>query len=208
MAKNRDAGLKFFPKNDEQRALVKSFDENKLTVCKSRSFGSGKTYCAIGYACKKLQDGSVKTVVFCRDQSEIADRLGFMPGSKTQKIAEGMKFAVSYFKLFLGREYQIHTEAIQYRDVADLAGETFCDAIIILDEASNCSKKDIEMVISRAGQGTIVIILGNESQMEDRINGFGCLFQKLRKIPCVGLIELKEVLRNGWMAEVLEAYES
>lgn len=207
MSKSKQEGLSFHPKNDEQRLFISSIDHNPLTICRSKLFGSGKTYCAIGHASKLLKEGEIKSIVFCIDSSSLASRLGYLPGTREQKLAESIKFAVTYFKLFLGREYQIHSQNIQYRDVADLDGETFCDSFMILDEAANCSRDDIAMFISRAGHGTRCVILGNESQIVSRDGGFSRLFVRLQDLPCVGLVELKEVLRNGWMAEVLAALE-
>lgn len=197
--------VRFRPKNDEQWNFISSIDGNNLTVCSSLRYGSGKTFCSIGYASKLLCDGLTSRVVFCRDSSDIADRLGYMPGTRTQKIAESMKFAVSYFKEFLGDRYADYS--IEYRDVADLAGETFRDSIMILDEASNCSKEDIEMFISRAGHGTKCIILGTQSQVRNRANAFCQLFRKLHGVKGVGLVEMRKTMRNGWMDAVLEALE-
>lgn len=196
------------PKDEHQEAFLDSLKNNHLTVCRSKLFGSGKTFCAIGHAAQELRSHNIERVIFCRDSTVMTDRLGFMPGSRSEKISEAMKFAVQYFRMFLGDQYSSLCSHIEYRDVADLAGETFVDSFMILDEASDCFKDDIAMFVSRAGVGTRCCILGTDRQVHCEKSFFPKLFTKLNGVPGVGLVELRETYRNSWLGPVLKAIDS
>ena len=202
-----NSGVSFAPKNEEQQCFLQSMQRNYLTVCKSRQFGNGKTYCAIGHASKLLEDHAINRVVFCRDTSQVSDRLGYSPGSRKEKLFESVKFALSYFRFFLGDSFQKYSPSIEYRDVADIAGETFEDAFMILDEAADCSLDDITMFISRAGRGTRCAILGTDRQVTRNASCFRSLFHTLQGVPNVGLIELTQILRTDWLRAVLDAID-
>lgn len=203
--KKRSDGIGFKPLGAEQIEFVRSMCENHLTVCRSRQFGNGKTYCAIGHACSLLKSGQVNRVIFCRSTAGISKRMGYSPGTRAEKMAESVLFAIGYFKLFLGDAYASHALQIEYRDVSDLGGETFLDSMMILDEASDCTVQDMAMFISRAGHGTRCVILGTDRQCNTGC--FSSFFQSLKNVPSVGLIELREILRNGWLGPVLRAID-
>lgn len=206
--KQQYEGLTFSPRGEEQTDFVAAMSEYPLTVCKSRVFGTGKTYCAIGYACEQLKTGEIDRVIFCRDNSVISNRVGWSPGNRKEKLEESVKFAKNYFQLFLGGRYNKFETYIDYRDVADLAGETFVDSLLILDEAADCSMYDITMFLSRAGHGSSCVILGTDRQVTRGNSAFPDLFEKLPDCKHVALVELRNVLRNSWVGDVLNVLDA
>jgi phosphate starvation-inducible protein PhoH len=207
MSKRKNGGLQFEPRGEEQVEFVRSMVENPLTVCRSRNYGNGKSYCAIGHAAQLLLRDEIQHVVFCRNNSAVSKRLGWSPGNRKDKLSESVRFAQNYFKLFLGEMYRYKEHTIEYRDVADLAGDTFLDTFMILDEAADCSFYDLTMFISRAGHGTKCVICGTDRQ-ETEGGGFSLLFERLSRCPHVGLIELKKILRNSWVGDVLNLLDA
>ena len=200
-------GLKWEPKGEEQRDLIASLSQNPLTICRSKLFGGGKTFCTIGYASEQLYEDVIDKVIFCVDTTVVSEKLGYLPGNKCSKIYPAVKFADSYFKTFLGKEYHKLQKRIEYKDVGELGGSTYTNCFMILDEAANCSRQDVEMFISRAGKHTRCAILGTDRQATSQASFFNRMYNRLSRLDNVGTISLNQVFRNNWMAEVLNALD-
>lgn len=132
--------------------------------------GVGKTYLASRHAIRQVLDGRVEKVVITRPtDSDPRHRLGFRPGNMKAKMAEwtapifqAMKAEVSHAEL----EKMVLAGTVQILPFESMRGNSVENACFLLDEAQNCTLKDLKLFLTRTGENTQVIINGDPTQCD------------------------------------------
>lgn len=156
----------FVPLNQEQADAYKMCGRNSIVFLTGPA-GCSKSYTAIAYAINELLTNRVGRIVLTRPAVEACgENLGFLPGTASQKVGEYM--APLFDNM---REYaSAHMEAIRpHLEIAPLAfmrGRTLKDSVVILDEAQNANLSQLEMLLTRIGEGTTMILCGDADQAD------------------------------------------
>ena len=170
------------PRNVAQRflmeALLSPHDEHPLTIVNGPA-GTGKTLFAIGCGLEQVMEQSkYKRVLVCRANITMDEDIGFLPGSEREKIDPLLRGVYDNLSILLdGREDSDDTMRgkIQYlfdhnylaaESIAYLRGRSICDTYIVIDEAQNCTPNQILSIITRCGEGSKVVLLGDVNQID------------------------------------------
>lgn len=196
------------PKTRNQSLFIKSIEENNLTICHGPS-GTGKTLCAIGYACEALLAGRIDKILVSRTIVACGD-LGALPGDESEKSAPYFIPYFEYLERILGRQYRsfLHKQ-ILLRPLELLRGHTYDRTALILDEAQNADAKQIKLFISRMGTDAKVILIGDESQSDASATGFRFCINFLENISGVAIVKFDygDILRNRELAPILAVFD-
>jgi PhoH-like ATPase len=179
--------------------------------------GSGKTLLALGVGLEKtMDDTTYRRMLICRPSVTMGEDIGFLPGDEKEKIAPYMRpiydnleqlvhsrpdrydnekeldGKISY--LFMTRK--IVTEAIAY-----LQGRSIVGQFILIDEAQNLTPKQAKGIITRAGEGTKIVLVGDPEQINNpfldaRTNGLSWAVEKMKGSPLHAHITLTETKRS------------
>lgn len=202
------------PKTEVQKRFLSSIWKNKLTICDGPA-GCGKTYLAAAASAKLLQDHSrFDHIVIVRPAvTACNEKLGFLPGSLERKM-EPFTMPVLYnLSKVVGRNYfnlMTRNEMIKVIPLAYMRGLTLDNCIVIFDEAQNSTPEQMKMFLTRLGENCKVIVEGDEEQSDIKNkNGLGDALDRLDGMHDVGVVEMsrKDVVRSGFVADVLERYE-
>ena len=90
-----------------------------------------------------------------------------------------------------------------------MRGRTFVDSCIIVDEAQNVTDEQLEMILSRLGKGSKMILCGDEAQNDfkrKKDSGFNELLEMVGKINQLDSVHLKTNHRHGIVDEILTEY--
>lgn len=104
----------------------------------------------------------------------------------------------------------INDEIIEIAPISFLRGRTFVNACVIVDEAQNVTKSQMEMILSRLGINSKMIICGDMSQTDlksKKDSGFPYLFDMIDSVPGLGVYELKTNHRHPIVDSVLNFFE-
>lgn len=160
-------------KTANQEAYMNAIKQCDVIFCLGPA-GTGKTHIAAGMAAKLFKDPDLgyKNIIGVRPTVEaggVEKTLGFLPGDLDAKIHPYLKPLLKELEKFLGEE-----ELRKYRQgempVVDLSplqymrGTTFEDSIVILDEAQNATDPELWMFLTRIGQGSKLIINGDNTK--------------------------------------------
>ncbi len=198
------------PLTPGQRRYLAALESKPAVICHG-SAGTGKTWLAIGYALREYRAGNVDKILMCRPLVEAGERLGALPGGVQRKIEPHLRAMTDVLsELAPAKEVagMINAGDLEMVPLAYMRGLTFHRTFMILDEAQNATIKQVQMFASRIGDGSRLVICGDERQSDFYSNECGLTYcvAKFAAVPEVGVVQLgpDDVVRSG-LARILMA---
>ncbi|WP_369055657.1 PhoH family protein [Kineococcus terrestris] len=201
------------PKTVNQKRYVDAIDEHTI-VFGIGPAGTGKTYLAMAKAVQALQAKQVNRIVLTRPAVEAGERLGFLPGTLTDKIDPYLRPLYDALHDMLDPDSIPRLMAAGTIEVAPLAymrGRTLNDAFIILDEAQNTSPEQMKMFLTRLGFGSKIVVTGDVTQVDlpsGTDSGLRVVQDILEGVEDVHFSRLTstDVVRHRLVSEIVDAY--
>ena len=156
------------PKTLNQKRYVDAIDAHTV-VFGIGPAGTGKTYLAMAKAVQALQAKEVNRIILTRPAIEAGERLGFLPGTLTDKIDPYLRPLYDALHDMVDPESVprlLTAGTIEVAPLAYMRGRTLNDAFIILDEAQNTSMEQMKMFLTRLGFGSKVVVTGDVTQVD------------------------------------------
>jgi phosphate starvation-inducible PhoH-like protein len=205
-------GRSIRPKTLGQKSYVDAIDENTI-VFGIGPAGTGKTYLAMAKAVQALQRKEVSRIILTRPAVEAGERLGFLPGTLTDKIDPYLRPLYDALNEMMDPDIVPKLLAAGTIEVAPLAymrGRTLNDAFVVLDEAQNTTPEQMKMFLTRLGHGSMMVVTGDITQV-DLPNGASGL--QLVTHVLDGLEEIRfailtseDVVRHNLVGRIVDAY--
>jgi PhoH-like ATPase len=179
---NRAKGIS--PKTEEQRVamnyLLRSHEELPI-VSVAGSAGTGKTLLTIAAGLEGVKQGLYQRVLVFRSLHEMGagQEMGFLPGGVDEKMAPWSGAVTDSLEVIArsakkGGQKPDKTEIdklkadVEVSPISYLRGRSITDTFMVLDEAQNFSRNELLNILSRAGEGTKVILLADPAQVDNR----------------------------------------
>jgi phosphate starvation-inducible PhoH-like protein len=197
--------------NEEQKEAKAKILSNTLTLLAGKA-GSGKTLLACQIALEKLFMKEAEKVIITRPTVSKED-IGFLPGDLREKMDPWVQpIYQNMFALYdkVKIEKLIEDGKIEIVPVSFMRGRTFLDSIIIVDEAQNVTHEQMEMIVTRIGLRSKMIICGDDHQVDlkqRRDSGFRFLYTAARKIKNMVGVTLMQNHRDPIVDNLIEIYE-
>lgn len=200
------------PRNAEQAfALHALFDPKIKLVTINGVAGTGKTLLALASALDQRRN--FKQIFVARPIVPLSNKdIGFLPGDIQSKINpymeplwDNLKFIQNQYnqadKEFKTLKNMIETEKLLIQPLAYIRGRSFSNIFFIIDEAQNLTPHEIKTIISRAGENTKVVFVGDIYQidtpyLDSQSNGLSYLIDRLKKEKIYSHITLKKGERS------------
>ncbi len=159
------------PRNKEQRfALHILSDDSIPLVCLTGRAGSGKTFLTLMSGLDALLSKKYERIVVTRNIETVGKDIGYLPGDINEKMAPWMSPLMDNFRHhFKDRTYfeaMMEKGQIEIAPLAFIRGRTFNNAFIIVDEAQNASIHELKTVITRIGEGSKIVLMGDTDQID------------------------------------------
>jgi phosphate starvation-inducible PhoH-like protein len=197
--------------NEEQKLAKEEILNNTLTIL-AGSAGSGKTLLACQIALDGLFRRQYEKVIITRPTVS-KEEIGFLPGDLREKMDPWVQPIYQNMFLLYDKEKIekcIQDGQIEIVPVSFMRGRTFVDSIIIVDEAQNVTHEQMEMIVTRLGLRSKMIICGDDHQVDlksKRDSGFRFLYSSARGIKNMAGITLKQNHRDPIVSDLIELYE-
>ncbi len=166
------------PRNVEQKCAMDALlrDESKLVTLLGPA-GTGKTLLALACGLRKVFDEGIYTkILISRPIVPLGRDIGYLPGTKEEKLSSWMQPIFDNLELLcasLGNEpsdtlrWVLDSKKIEMEAVTYIRGRSLPKMYIIIDEAQNLTPHEVKTIISRAGEGTKVILAGDPTQIDN-----------------------------------------
>ncbi len=205
-------GKSIRPKTLGQKEYVDAIDLNTI-VFGIGPAGTGKTYLAMAKAVQALQRKEVDRIILSRPAIEAGERLGFLPGSLTDKIDPYLRPLYDALNEMMDPDLVPKLLAAGTIEVAPLAymrGRTLNNSFIVLDEAQNTSPEQMKMFLTRLGFGSKMVITGDITQLDlpEGASGLQLVTKVLSDIDDIHFSRLTsaDVVRHSLVGEIVDAY--
>jgi phosphate starvation-inducible PhoH-like protein len=156
------------PKTLNQKRYVDAIDKHTV-VFGIGPAGTGKTYLAMAKAVQALQAKDINRIILTRPAVEAGERLGFLPGSLSEKIDPYLRPLYDALHDMIDPESipkLLTAGTIEVAPLAYMRGRSLNDAFIILDEAQNTSPEQMKMFLTRLGFGSKMVVTGDITQVD------------------------------------------
>lgn len=166
------------PRNVEQRCAIDLLmrDDIKLVTLLGPA-GTGKTLLALACGLRKVFDeGTYTRILISRPIVPLGRDIGYLPGTKEEKLFHWMQPIYDNLEFLCessGGEssdtlrWVMESKKIEMEAVTYIRGRSLPKIYFIIDEAQNLSPHEVKTIISRAGEGTKVILAGDPTQIDN-----------------------------------------
>lgn len=196
----------------QNQSLLRLLIKEKVITFAIGPAGTGKTFVALGTALELYRKNTINGIVVTRPLVPVGQNFGHLPGTIDEKIAPYMFPIVDLLKDF-GAQSLIDgpVSIIEYCALELMRGRTFHNKLVIVDEAQNTTTKQIEMAMTRLGDGSKMVICGDIHQTDLKgTNGLsvaaGLFFQEEE----FGLVKfgIEDIQRQGITKIITEKFYS
>jgi phosphate starvation-inducible PhoH-like protein len=170
--------------------------------------GSGKTLLAVQIALDLFFKRRTNKIIITRPTVSTEDN-GFLPGSEREKMEPWLVPIRSNMRKVYNKpeilEKMEREENIELVSLAHFRGRTFDNAVCIVDEFQNLTKQQLQMVLSRLGKDSIMILCGDKYQIDLKFKNDSATHEvpKIRNSKWVNEIILTDNHRHEALDEIL-----
>lgn len=213
-----EALREYFPskvkgKNDEQKLALSMLKDDRIPLkIISGVAGSGKTLIACAHALHQLKHGAKTKIVIAKSMTPVGREIGFLKGTMEDKVKPWLgPFYDNFIQCGIPPyeiDDMIEKDILEITPITFIQGRSISNAIIIIDEVQNLDLNILKQIITRAAEGSEIILLGDQTQVFEKIKDTSILtlIEKSRSSKYVGAIHLSKSLRSklaDWAVENL-----
>jgi len=211
----------YLPRGENQQKYVQELrNPNTTVVFGTGPAGCGKTLFAGSAAAEAYLRGDVERIVITRPTVSVEENIGFLPGSIQRKMDPWLQPLFDTFLEFFSQKdlnSMIENHIIEISPLGFMRGRTFKQCFVLADEMQNSSPGQMLMLLTRIGEGSKLVITGDEHQSDlhaTSVNGLSDFLQRLRAksdtdanyIQWVKMTS-HDVERSPVVKQVLQIYE-
>ena len=169
--------------------------------------GSGKTFLTLLTAIADLHAGKYQRIVITRNVQPVGKDIGFLPGDMNEKMMPWMAPIMDNFRQGLKDKDLTYFNAMRAKGAIEIAplafmrGRTFKDTFLIMDESQNSTIHELKTVITRIGENSKIVLLGDIDQIDTPYidsysNGLTIVGEKFKNESIAGHVQLKKGERS------------
>ena len=198
-------------KNREQQFAIDALLDPEISlVSLTGPAGTGKTLCALACALQLVQEDKVyDRLVVSRPVQPLGKDIGFLPGDANEKMAPWMgpiKDSLEFLLRVKDKNRNIYDEMVSMKQLeveplAFIRGRSMPNTIFILDEAQDLTRPEIKTIVSRMGEGSKLVLIGDILQisnpyLDSTNNGLSNVVEKFKPYPFAAHVTLSKGERS------------
>ena len=202
------------PRSPAQSKLIEIWKTDRNVLLTGMT-GTGKTHVSIALALRDVLAEKYERLIVVR--SLVPGRpVGFMPGTLAEKERPFLEFYRGILADVCGRHDAADVLGRHGMFVTEstscLRGTTWNSSVVLFDEAQNCTEQEFSTVVTRIGEGSRIVVVGDGGQNDltfskSDTSGFDESVRILSRMPSVSRVDfgIEDVVRSGFVREWLES---
>ncbi|GAA0350637.1 PhoH family protein [Bacillus horti] len=198
-------------RNVQQKMLIDLLLDDQIPlVTITGKAGTGKTLLSLAAGLLKIEDEhKYQRMLVARPVVPLGKDIGYLPGEKEEKLRPWMqpifdnlqylfhtKKAGDLERILAGMNKTIEVEALTY-----IRGRSIPDQFIIIDEAQNLTKHEAKTILTRVGEGSKLILMGDPEQidhpyLDESNNGLTYVVEQFKEYAISGHVKLEKGERS------------
>lgn len=172
--------------------------------------GCGKTLLALATALEQvIERGLYDKIIVTRSTPEIAESIGFLPGTEEEKMAPWLAAITDSLEVLHKQDesmsgsldYIMEKANIQFKSVNFMRGRSIQNSLVLLDECQNLTAAQLKTIITRCGEGTKLVCSGNLAQIDSNYltavtSGLTYIVERFKDFPGSATVNLNGVVRS------------
>lgn len=213
--RNKPTGFKpvtLHPKTPNQRRYIESILYNDITFATGPA-GTGKTHIAVGMAVQMLREGYIDKIVLTRPLVQVGRDMGYLPGDIGSKVGPYIQPCFDELRVYLSEQLERDMRGrglIEIVPLSIMRGRTFNNSFIILDEAQNVVRVEMKNFLTRIGEGSKIVVMGDIDDQSD-LKEFeqGCFEETIRRLNGMDGFEhvslgRDDIVRHELIGEIID----
>ena len=217
VGRHREGAWGVVPRNKEQLfAMELLLDPEVELVTLNGVAGTGKTLMAIACGLKQAADDDrYRKVLVSRPIFPLGRDVGFLPGDLNEKLNPWMQPIFDNLEYLLGGrgetstragrqpayQYLLDKQIVEVEALTYIRGRSIPQQYLIIDEAQNLTPHEVKTVLTRAGDGTKVVLTGDPFQIDnpyvDEVsNGLTYAVERFKDVGSAGHVTLRKGERS------------
>ena len=198
-----------FPKTPGQCEYLRVIQSPKPIIIATGPAGSGKTMFGCQVAAEKLANKECKRLILTRPIVAADEDMGYLPGEMERKMEPWIRPMMDVFENYLTRnqlEKHVCIEPLGF-----MRGRTFNDSFIIADEMQNSTPNQMKMLLTRLGDNSKMIVMGDLKQSDlGAKNGLSDIVKRIKGLDLKYIehviMDDEDILRHPAVAEILKLH--
>ncbi len=207
-----------------QEALMIPHSSAPLVIIKGPA-GTAKTFYTLAVGLQKIMNEKeplYRKILLCRSNVQFDQEIGFLPGSEQEKIAPLLRPVMDNLEILVDSdnkeryknekelrgkvEFLFDSGIITAEAINFIRGRSISHTYLMIDEAQNLTPRQIKGIITRAGKGTKIVLLGDPAQidhplLDERTNGLSYAGEHMKGSPlCFQISMLPEECERSELA--------
>lgn len=212
--KGEDPGFKpvrLTPRTPNQAEVIRAINDSEVVFATGPA-GTGKTHLAIGKAVQMIRNEFLGRIIITRPLVGVGKDMGFLPGGMMDKVGPYITPCFDELSYYLSKsmiEMMKNDGRIEVVPLSMMRGRTFNDAFIILDEAQNAVHIEMKNLLTRIGEPSRLVIVGDTDQTDLPAHEQGALQDALDRLSHLEGIEHVElgfgdIVRKKLISDIIQ----
>lgn len=193
-------------KNEEQKVALHILNDKEIPLkIISGVAGSGKTLLACAHAVHQYNSnrGNISKIIIAKSMTPVGREIGFLKGSMEDKVKPWLgPFYDNFVHCGIAPymlDEMMERDQLEITPITFIQGRSISNAIIIIDEVQNLDLDVVKQIVTRAAEGSEIILLGDPTQkFEYRVkqSTLDTLIDRAHDSELVGQVNLEKSLRS------------
>ncbi|WP_147802437.1 PhoH family protein [Alkalicoccus halolimnae] len=199
------------PRNVQQRMAMELLTRKDIPlVTLVGKAGTGKTLLSLACGMYLTEDmHQYKKLLVCRPVVPVGKDIGYLPGEKDEKlrpwmqpIYDNLEFLFNTNKATELEDILAGMSSVQVEALTYIRGRSIPDQYIIIDEAQNLTKHEVKTIITRVGEGSKIVLMGDPKQidhpyLDEYTNGLSYVIERMKHADISGHMKFEKGERSG-----------
>ena len=204
-------------KNERQKKLVRLINQKEITICAGPA-GTGKTYLACAEALRLITTNTAtyKKILLVKSVTVLpGEEVGFLKGTLKDKMEPFMVSFIDNFEKIIGVELTqqlMDAGVIEIQPLTYIRGRSIDNSIIIIDEAQNITMSNMRSAMTRIGEDSKMVIIGDTKQidiskkLESSLDKICRMFSEVDEIG-ITHFEREDIVRNPLIIKIDDIFD-
>lgn len=173
--------------------------------------GTGKTHVAIGMAVQMIREEFLERLIVTRPLVSVGKSMGYLPGDIGDKVGPYVRPCFDELSYYLSismigswtREKKVEIVPLEM-----MRGRTLNNAFVVLDEAQNATHDEIKTLMTRIGEPSRLVVVGDPNQSDLPKHERGAFSEALRRLQGMDSFEHvalceEDIVRHRLIGEII-----